>query len=147
MNINEMPAGYEMDAMIAEMEGYKAYEEKRGEWNLAVIQKPGEREPWKSGRMEYWESASKRYTKITCVEASRIGFYGVGFPRYSTNIADAWPLVEKLRMWLFPTCDVDKTYEWTVVIDGESWEDRICAETAPLAICRCALKRWEAEKI
>ena len=40
--------GPELDADIAEMFGYKAYIEKRGEWNLCVIQRPGEREPWKS---------------------------------------------------------------------------------------------------
>jgi len=73
---------------------------------------------------------------------------GVGCPDYSTSISAAWEVVEKL-------CQHDKFIQltrgswnqktnswttWIVEVDGPSSTERVEAPTAPLAICRAALK-------
>lgn len=64
-------------------------------------------------------------------------------PKYSSNIAAAWPVVEKLR------CE-ESAFKLESVSDGEYqwWECTIYghmepADTAPLAICLAALKAVE----
>ncbi len=75
-------------------------------------------------------------------------------PAYSTEITAAWPLVEKLGLWVFPDEDVwiagrprslsGKKYvpnmymDETGVVDGRI--DMVTAATAPLAICLAALQ-------
>jgi hypothetical protein len=68
--------------------------------------------------------------------------------RYSTDIAAAWLVVEKMREqkcgvaidWQIstPNCVVVNMYQPLRDIDVE-----ICAETAPFAICRAALAALE----
>lgn len=88
-----MSAGIKLDALVAETMGYKAYKEKRGGFEIAVMQKPGDREPWTRSKNQQPE----RYTEITCLEAVGIGFYGTGFPEYSTNISSAWEVFMSMK--------------------------------------------------
>ena len=74
-------------------------------------------------------------------------------PHYSTDIAAAWELVEKLNTAPF-LCDfyLDRNADWE---DGEpgSWcaefgpdlHHKAFARTAPLAICLAALKAVQAD--
>jgi hypothetical protein len=57
--------------------------------------------------------------------------YPIGLPHYSTDIADAWKLVEKLGISVVPHPDGS----WHAA-DGKTIA---FAATAPLAICRFAL--------
>ena len=67
-------------------------------------------------------------------------------PHYSTNIADAWEVVERLVSTPGPNGDhhsvqVDYSGDAVVVIDeNEDWQVSAIADTAPLAICLAALK-------
>ncbi len=148
MNIDKMQAGREMDALIAEMMGYKAYKETRGEYTLAVMQRPGDAEPWK-GRQR---PDPERYTEISCIEAARLGFFGTGFPEFSTDIAAAWEVVEKLSSegYFVNVCRFPITNGSNVHIQRvkDQWGNldnpvQLRAETVPLVICRAALKALE----
>lgn len=72
-------------------------------------------------------------------------------PHYSTNIADAWGVVERLVSTPGPNGDhhsvrVDYSGDAVVVIDeNEDWQVSAIAETAPLAICLAALKAVSQE--
>lgn len=64
-------------------------------------------------------------------------------PSFSTNIADAWPIVEKLKIAVIPQAgEPPKNMKYLAEIDrrplGGYYE--AFAETAPLAICLVALK-------
>ena len=72
-------------------------------------------------------------------------------PHYSTNIADAWEVVERLVSTPGPNGDhhsvqVDYSGDAVVVIDeNEDWQVSAIADTAPLAICLAALKAVSQE--
>jgi len=62
----------------------------------------------------------------------------VPLPKYSTDIAAAWEVVEEMEL----VVGYGLLYKWHV---RNSWEDDLAsvhtnADTAPLAICRAALK-------
>ncbi len=62
-------------------------------------------------------------------------------PHYSTQIADAWLVVEKLK----EEFDFDISYSkqgWTMYVYNDTYSG-IYADTAPLAICLAALKAVE----
>ena len=64
-------------------------------------------------------------------------------PRYSTQIAAAWQVVEKFKMTITPNnCHPHIKAKWCVDVElkgsHELW--LAGAETAPLAICRAALR-------
>lgn len=128
-----MEQGPELDAAVAEVFGYKAYREKRGEWNLCVVQKPGEREPWSNRQ----RPDPERYEQITCKEAAMIGFYGTGFPKYSTSIAAAWEVVEKMDDCLHIK-QHGECGNWQAYFCGYQ-KSKACGHTAPEAICKAAL--------
>lgn len=62
----------------------------------------------------------------------------------STDIAHAWEVIERLRadgwiIWIGPCADNGP--DWDVQIKrGTNYHERVTAETAPLVICRAALK-------
>jgi hypothetical protein len=69
-------------------------------------------------------------------------------PPYSTDIADAWKIVEHMKaagmeiQILYPSGAI---FEWSVAFDNPFDAPFAKAETAPLAICRAALaavSRW-----
>ena len=61
---------------------------------------------------------------------------GPPIPRYSTNIADAWLVVEK-----FEIVEVEKLYHaYIAAVHVENRVYSVQANTAPLAICLAAFK-------
>lgn len=113
MEIDEMQAGPELDALVGEFMG----------------------EP----------KCDRHHTYGECFH----GFFG---KPYSTDIAAAWEVLEKLRD-LDMFCDLTASYydpvrkrwtKWTVELndkDDSKFED----DSAPLAICRAALKATASE--
>ena len=117
-NVDTMPAGREMDALVAER--------VMGWYRVGAM--------WCKGANSF------------AAQAEEVA----GCPKIwtpSTDIAAAWEVVEKLRekAWVSVTsgktgnpcyCEVD-------VVGGEIWH--VTADTAPLAICRAALKLCEVK--
>ena len=133
-NIDQMPAGREMDSLVAERV-----------MRIAVF--------------------SKQYSpsiQIPCPD-NKPGCMVAHFkpvPHYSTDIADAWEVVEKITSKQcgdaddFYVFEIIKRYQqWSVYIHHPLWNGRYnelspiyemheaVADTAPLAICRAALRR------
>ena len=69
---------WDVNCQLAETLGYRFWLEKRGDYELAVVAKPGDREPWKRSR----NGTDERYTPCSAVEAIETGFYGVGVPDF-----------------------------------------------------------------
>jgi hypothetical protein len=131
MRIDEMPAGREMDALIAEkIMGY----------TLSELSLP----------------AYPKY-KLFDIESGEFSGYVKEVPHYSTDIADAWEVVKRMPI----PFKLEKCWEKAYQIGPEGWSACWCtdadcegcnensrctngddawAETAPLAICRYALK-------
>lgn len=87
------------------------------------------------------------YGKDTCGynPSGKGGFHNDGrmpIPKYSTEIAAAWEVVEKLELAVLPA--IYDGYKWAACTDAEGYyySDKFCsqADTAPLAICRAALE-------
>ena len=131
MRIDEMPDGREMDALIAEkVMGY----------TLSELSLP----------------AYPKY-KLFDIESGEFSGYVKEVSHYSTNLAAAWEVVERMPI----PFKLEKCWEKAYQIGPEGWSACWCtdadcegcnensrctngddawAETAPLAICRCALK-------
>jgi hypothetical protein len=131
MRIDEMPAGREMDALKAEkIMGY----------TLSELSLP----------------AYPKY-KLFDIESGEFSGYVKEVPHYSTDIADAWEVVKRMPI----PFKLEKCWEKAYQIGPEGWSACWCtdadcegcnensrctngddawAETAPLAICRYALK-------
>ena len=127
----EMPAGREMDVLIAEkVMGY----------TLSELSLP----------------AYPKY-KLFDIESGEFSGYVKEVPHYSTDIVDAWEVVKRMPI----PFKLEKCWEKAYQIGPEGWSACWCtdadcegcnensrctngddawAETAPLAICRCALK-------
>lgn len=66
-------------------------------------------------------------------------------PRYSTNITDAWEIVEKLHLTITPKWKVFKTNtsgthgdtRWIGTTNNQVWSKH---DSLPMAICKAALK-------
>lgn len=126
----EVKAGPEMDRMVAEE--VMGWEIKRHYQPEGMIFHAREDDAiFVNGEMRWWADAWSP----------------------STNIAHAWGVAEKLRLLVFPCKD-----GWAAAIPydadgegpahGEHWIDDSLshyaeADTAPLAICRCALMAME----
>ncbi len=133
MRIDEMPAGRECDALVAEkVMGY----------TLSELSLP----------------AYPKY-KLFDIESGEFSGYVKEVPHYSTDIAAAWQVVEQVTK---TQCDdtgsfyvfkiVKKHHKWCTYIKHPLWSGihselgknyemyQAYADTAPLAICRCALK-------
>jgi hypothetical protein len=128
-----MTAGRELDAIIAEkVMGGKHVKESVP---YTMI------DPYTSEEMElfdhrdYWEFPQPDWK-------------GLPLPRFSTSIADAWLVVEKLvgrgRVFIVKGDGLrtGNNPKWTVLCDGV---ERVDADTAPLAICLAALKAVEGK--
>ena len=108
MNIDEMPAGREMDALVAEK----------------VFGVPH-------------EDCFDVYGGKRCVKDDEYG----GPQCYSTDIAAAWEVVEKIREDYEPRIELwDEGWEVTILTGTDRGSASGRALTAPLAICRAALK-------
>lgn len=129
----EMTAGREMDALLAEkVMGYTLSD-------LSLLAYP-------------------KY-KLFDIESGEFSGYVKEVPHYSTDIAAAWQVVEQVTK---TQCDdtgsfyvfkiVKKHHKWCTYIKHPLWSGihselgknyemhQAYADTAPLAICRCALK-------
>ena len=118
MNIDELPAGRELDALVAE---------RVMGWHITdAIKKPGQD--------DYG------------VAPGQVGvLWVVRVPDYSTDIAAAWQVVERLiKLDAFVSLDYDfqnvDSEKWSVTFITRKAIDCESGETAPLAICRAALK-------
>jgi Phage ABA sandwich domain len=137
--IMAMKPGRVLDALVADKMGWTAYQERRsGRRNLCVAVGRGNRKQWGKSHV----SDPKSYKQITCVEASKIGFYGNRFPEYSTEIAAAWEVAEKIidNAGIDVVLTVKMDRRWRAIIDDDG--ERIAeakADTAPEAICKAAL--------
>ena len=145
MNIDEMPSGRELDYLVATKIMHESPPDK-------YIQEGNE---WVNYVEDVWE------------ETRSITTYRVVWPdNYSTDIAAAWQIVEKLNMAIIPISDDgwhdDGTYEypkrsgWVAFVEAtqesiyagqwgtftpmEIESHFIISDTPPLAICRTALK-------
>ena len=149
MNIDQMPAGREMDLLII---------------NAIPDLMP---EPWKGGNSTFTYKIERlkdgpidifdggeSMTEAEDGEPYIIwvrddGNEGIEepLPHYSTDIADAWKVVEKMKQ-LFWECDIfygSKMPGCSCVfyetLNTKAYqENHLFAETAPLAICRASLK-------
>ena len=122
MNVDEMEAGPELDALIAE---------KVMEWT-GVHYRAG-------------------YSDEECTSPS--GLYGKGpdgrvflSKSYSTDIAAAWPVLEKINnafgimILVLPDGRTEVQRMRPRSLEGFTEKITVSADTAPLAICRAALK-------
>lgn len=119
MKIDEMPAGREMDALIAL---------KVMGWKLSPKKTDGIRE---FGSV--WLDENGTVTRFQ--EDKRPPYdWDMEYFCPSTNISSAWEVVEKLKLSLTPT-----NKGWSVS-QHHLWEGPFGeGETAPLAICRAAM--------
>lgn len=79
-NVSEL-TGTELDYWVTKALGYRFWLEQRGEYRLAVLQAPGDREPWRSSRT----GSPDRYAEAHSFAEIQCGFFGVGVPRFSTE--------------------------------------------------------------
>jgi hypothetical protein len=110
MDIDMMPAGREMDALIAK---------NIFEWTIVKTK----RNNWFELQSGLWKPDDG----------------ATDFPHYSTDIAAAWQVIEKMRgeesgMRVYR---IESMSYWQFGFRGAPWAE---ADTAPLAICRAALK-------
>lgn len=152
VNIDEMQAGRELDALVAEKVMKWRWD---NDWDCLIPPeqkaKPSEMwTDWQPGLTEDWREPVKenhvpgvRYNG----DSSKIIL-----PHYSTNIAAAWEVVEKLQVTHYVNVNIH-----TPFFDGELhwcyfelhkhtdthplWS--ASGNTTPLAICRAALKAVE----
>ncbi|MCK9361710.1 hypothetical protein M0Q28_05840 [Patescibacteria group bacterium] len=136
MNYDTMEAGREMDALVAEkVMGWKAWEETRGEYTHVVWQRPGDREPWYGSRD--WQRHVGRYRPLVKYDPRR--HIERGLSPFSTDISAAWKVVEKMGNFKLLRTDITRDH-WFCEFNG-GWG--AYAPSAPLAICRAALKSKE----
>lgn len=124
MRVDEMPAGREMDALIAEkVMGY----------TLSGLSLP----------------AYPKY-KLFDIESGEFSGYVKEVPHYSTDIAAAWEVVEKMKNYLF-VCGRTDDGIWEAyffpVNSGIGKLSEAHGDTAPSAICRAALKTMKVVEI
>lgn len=134
MKVSELQ-GAELDCAVAQALGYKAYKEKRGQYELCVIQAPSDREPWKSTQNS--ELAKQRYTPVSLLEAVRIGFFGVGVPKFTKDWAISGPLIEREKIPLCPVIGGTWAAEYVCWIGEDDCDTTTVYGPTPLiAACR-----------
>jgi hypothetical protein len=129
MSIDQLPAGREMDALVAEkVMGWIGIEGKHGH-------------PLEKGPFKDCDCPSHSYQRQE-------------IPHYSSDIAAAWEVAEKLGLAIIPqsskngfrwlACDVKLiSYKGDRIEVFPVDDTEYSCDTAPLAICRAALKAVE----
>lgn len=135
-----MEAGRELDALVTEkVMGWQWF--KMDTQGLAV----GIDHPWANTRSLRPDKSNGVWTLVASLDLP-MHFDNRCIPHYSTNIAAAWLVVENLnkREW---RVEIAHTVNSGVDVVIAKWEEghfggefAEWAETAPLAICRAALK-------
>jgi hypothetical protein len=123
MNYDTMPAGREMDALVAEKV-----------MGLLIHAKHV------CGMTGFGYELTD--TCPGCREVRSGPFYD-GKKRYSTDIAAAWEVVLLRDDWWFDLASFSRFTAWEVRIETDDSNFVGFADTAPLAICRAALKAKE----
>jgi hypothetical protein len=141
----ERLAGPALNAEVAEkVMGLRFWKEQRGEYALCYADAD---EPWLRHSFQTREHERARYSQVSAAEACRVGFF-VAPPCYSSEIAHAWKVVEKMRelgySWVRVEAEDppnDKVRPWIAGFHRPKSQDAYWrgADTAPLAICRAAL--------
>lgn len=124
-NYADMPAGPEMDRLVAEK--VMGWAIKRHYQPEGMIFHAREDDAiFVDGKMKWWANAWSP----------------------STNIAHAWGVVEKMRQlsWkAFQLSSHDEGQRWGAIFMSGGMEARKVADTAPLAICRASLIAMESK--
>lgn len=139
--VSELPAGRELDALVAEHV-----------FGTAILT----REAMEAEAVRVWVE-QPQCTKFFWGFTAWRGDDGTiqcaqDFEPYSTDIAAAWDVVEKLGRDGF-TCDIQwkgagRNYEFTAEASFDKWtppQSGHAVGSAPLAICRAALKTVRGE--
>lgn len=132
-DVDKMEAGREMDALIAEkIMGWK--------WRILAcghVSRPGQYEYTR------FLTASKNHERWplwdgkASIPVNKGDWWLPKEDSYSTDIAAAWQVVEKTR--LFTHCDITQVIGAWVIFNHAN-DSQVTADTAPLAICRAAFK-------
>ena len=141
MNIDEMEAGRELDALVAEKAmGWEWRRFPHAGDDVRALVSP-----------ESWLFSARE----KAIGDERLaGGWNYNVPNYSTKIADAWEVVNAMRdRGLSVNINVDSPENSTLVSCSlhkpdlhETMVTEKIAETAPLAICLVALASAEGEK-
>lgn len=140
-----------MDGEVAAALGYRFWLEKRGEYRMAVIQRPGASDPWRTHRDS--DRERPRYEEVSAATAIRAGFYGEGAPKFSKDIGASWSIVVSLGLSLVQSEDgwyaikpediehgcVRGTDFPKISLVGAEGQHFEAYPTAPLAVCAAAL--------
>jgi hypothetical protein len=133
----------ELDARVAEMMGYRFWLEQRGNYRLAVKQRPGDREPW----TRYRDRTAEHYQECSAAVAATTGFFGEGMPAFSSD-PTACEMVKKecrLRGWWYEESWDDATRTFgAVVADVLNYRDS--GDSQHEAFCLAFLAAVEAEQ-
>lgn len=136
MDIENMPAGEELDKLICEkLDGWRWVKNSKNANGWACNGLCGENCS-KEEEFKKWNQDNKKFN----------GWVSPSTPHFSTDIAAAWEVVEKVRELGFDAIVVmhqDRIpyCQFVKPIDEDNIEEYLgTAETAPLAICRAALK-------
>lgn len=142
-DIDAIPAGRELDVLIAEwVTEWKArhIEDKcNGEYFIRC----GACGAYGHGNC-YGNGAGA--IQIKCGE-SRACCDNAWMPNYSTDISAAWEIAEKLKLTITPKVDATEKSRW-LADTRLAWHEEpwlAYGATAPLAICRAALKAMLSE--
>jgi len=143
-----LPAGPELDALVAE----RVLGIPPERW-LSVCREQGHRtDDYEYDPSDGDESGWCYMCGVSVCEAQKCP------PRYSTDIAAAWVVVEHLRerwsLWVGPqsigelwACEYTRSDQRQLfAFPGESDGPFVTAETAPLALCRAALLTPQEER-
>jgi len=82
-----------LDYWVARSMGYRFWLEKRGAYELAVVQPPTYREPWMEHRDK--DGNKPRYTEVFTAEELKCGFFGTGLRHFSTDWTYGGPIIER----------------------------------------------------
>jgi len=163
-----LKAGRELDALIetqlfgrcAHQMAYVSTEELQSrarreimaEWQANYGKQPPDAFVMAEAASRQWAQEEGDYSPKECVKCG-VTAYGTAItPRYSTDIAAAWEVVEKLQPNLYLSLTVEqhegRQYA-TAGFTGDRWVDptqhfEAEAETAPLAICLAAVEAVRA---
>lgn len=145
-----LPAGRELDAIVGQTCGFEpdwwigASRDGGESWSAIVNRRDG---PWYSEReLQEWIAVEHSQRRFLDYEVLKREWW----PKFSTEIEAAWQVVEKLKdhlpelVWRCGDSEPLSEMRWWCYFRRDQTTGPDChgaaAETAPLAICRAALK-------
>lgn len=100
--------GAHLDYWVARSVGARFYHETRGmrePVTACVIQPAGGIGPWMG--TQNWQAAKERYVEVFTFEDLKIGFFGQGVPRYSSDWAHGGPIIDENAIGFHPISDAE----------------------------------------